>query len=167
MENLAFYEAGCERRTGPGRLAAIARRALRRVLRPMLLSLSDLLRDLGTRLDRLEGQQAPQRAEVEGLRDRLDEQAVAVCDELDGQGRRLDDLDERLRALSTYRRDSRAIIWRLGVLEDRIEALEGRDGPRPAAALRGPHRRPAAIDGPAPSTAPDPSVAWSDGGETA
>lgn len=151
MEPLAFYEAGCERRTGPGRLAAIVRRGLRRVLRPMLLGLSDLLRDLGTRLDRLEGQQAPQRAEVEGLRAQFDERAAAHRGQLDDHGRRLADLDERLRALSKYETDIPALTWRLGVLEDRIEALragssaaEGHEGPGPQAApLRGPHRRPA------------------------
>jgi hypothetical protein len=59
VNDLAFYEVGCDDARGPRRLLVLARRALRRVLRPFFLRLVAILQALCARLDATEAAASP------------------------------------------------------------------------------------------------------------
>jgi hypothetical protein len=110
--DLAFYNAGCEDSRGARRFLVIARRALRRVLRPIFQHLTAILQDVCNRLD------AAERADA-GLRT-----------DLDALARRHDDLRDQMQATIAFGWDYVAMTRRLATLEDRVEALSAHaDGP--------------------------------------
>ena len=123
MESHLFYEAGCERRGGLRRLVVLPRRCLRRVLRPMLYRLAEVLLDLGARLDRLELRHAQEREEGLVARARLEQTTSHLLEKVGEIDRRLDRLDEQFQAIASSKWDQGAMIWRLGTLEDQVEAL--------------------------------------------
>ncbi len=103
--DLAFYNVGCEDPRGPRRVVVLARRALRRVLRPIFQRQVALFQALCDRLDAAERDDASLRAELATL------------------ARRQDDLNEQTQATIAFGWDYVAMVRRLAALEDRVEAL--------------------------------------------
>jgi hypothetical protein len=103
--DLAFYNAGCENSRGARRFLVLARRALRRVLRPIFQHLAAILQNVCDRLD------AAERADA-GLRT-----------DLDALARRHEDLRDQLQATIAFGWDYVALVRRVAVLEDRVETL--------------------------------------------
>ncbi|WP_152052017.1 hypothetical protein [Tautonia marina] len=56
MRDFAFYNAGIDDAKGPKRVLGLARRLVRRLLRPMFFHQEALYRDLQTQIDHLTGQ---------------------------------------------------------------------------------------------------------------
>jgi chromosome segregation ATPase len=112
MRDLDFVNAGCEPTRGPRAGLVLARRALRRLLRPMLARLSSLIDGL---LDRLDA--------VEGLARHVDGRLDGVRHGLDGTDSRLDGVDRRL-ADDQRRLDHTDA--RLDAAEVRLDAAEWR-----------------------------------------
>ncbi|QDV32541.1 hypothetical protein [Tautonia plasticadhaerens] len=56
MHDFAFYNAGIDDATGPRRVLGLARRVLRRILRPMFFHQEAIYRDLQGQIDRLSAQ---------------------------------------------------------------------------------------------------------------
>lgn len=105
MIDYQFYHAGFDEPKGPKRAVIPFRRLLRRLLRPMLVRLADLLQSLGDRAD-----EAARRL-------------VAV-------ETRMDRAEDRLQAAVAFGWDHVAVVRRLAALEDEVaalrEAAEGR-----------------------------------------
>lgn len=113
MDELAFYDVGCDAPRGPRRAVILARRGVRRVLRPIFVRLAEILRGLAARLDAAEAADAALRGEVEAL------------------GRKADDLADRVQTALAFGWDYAALARRLATLEDRVEALSSAsDGAR-------------------------------------
>ena len=105
MHDLAFYNVGCDDPRGLRRVVVLARRCVRRLLRPIFLRQVELFQHI------LETQAA--------LADRCDqhEQAVQVLMQ------RIDHMDVQLQATLAFGWDYVALVRRLAILEDRVEAL--------------------------------------------
>lgn len=108
MRDLAFYNAGCHEPRGARRAVVPVRRALRRVLRPIFQRQVEIFQNLCDRLD------AAERAD-HALRERLDV--------LSG---RQDAFAEQVQTTIAFGWDYVAMVRRLAVLEDRVEALAAR-----------------------------------------
>ena len=65
VRDFAFYNAGVDDATGPRRAVAMARRLLRRLLRPIFFRQEAIYRDLQGQIDALEGQLRALDARVE------------------------------------------------------------------------------------------------------
>lgn len=105
MNDLAFFEVGCDESRGPRRLLVLARRVLRRILRPFFLRLVEILQSLRDRLDANEAADRSLRADLDDL------------------VRRQEELADRLQATIAFGWDYVALVRRVAVLEDRVEAL--------------------------------------------
>lgn len=109
MSDLAFYNVGCHEARGVRRLVVLARRALRRILRPIFLRQVELFQSLCHRLDAAERRDAEHR---EGL---------------DHLTRRQDHLADQMQQTIAFGWDYVALVRRVAVLEDRLEALSARE----------------------------------------
>ena len=105
MDHLAFYNAGCEPATGRARLKVWLRRRFRRVLLPTSQRLVEILVSLCHRLDVTE-------VEVRDLQVRLDDLR-----------RRHEDQAAKLPATIAFGWDYVAMVRRLAVLEEHVDAL--------------------------------------------
>ena len=110
MSDLAFYEVGCDESSGTRRLLVLARRVLRRILRPFFLRLVEILQALCDRLDATEAADQVLRAELNDLTARQE------------------DLADRLQATIAFGWDYVALVRRVAVLEDRVETLMSANG---------------------------------------
>jgi hypothetical protein len=108
VPDLAFYNAGCNDTRGPRRALVLARRLLRRVLRPIFMQQVVLYQYLIDRLDRCE---TGFRGNIETL------------------SKRQDELTERVETIQAFGWDYVAMVRRLAVLEDQLAALTGQAGP--------------------------------------
>lgn len=113
--DLAFYNAGCEQPRGARRVVVLVRRVLRRILRPIFSRQVEILQHLCDRLDR------------------QDEERQVLRKDLDEVTRRDDQLALQTQAAMSFGWDYVAMVRRLAVLEDRVEALvahaEAEQGP--------------------------------------
>jgi hypothetical protein len=107
VPDLAFYNAGCDGPRGARWLLVLARRLLRRLLRPIFLRQVELLQSLIDRLDR--GEMSVR----------------TVQDDVDRIAQRMDDVDERLETVLAFGWDYVAMVRRLAVLEDQVAVLTG------------------------------------------
>lgn len=105
MTDLAFYEAGCDDPRGLRRILVLARRALRRILRPIFQRQVVLLQAILDRLDAADRTDAATRADLDAL------------------ARRHDDLNEQIQATIAFGWDYVALVRRVACLEDRVESL--------------------------------------------
>jgi hypothetical protein len=111
MSDLAFFNAGCARKTGIRKLIVPPRRALRRLLRPIFQSQVVLFQWICDRLDEGERNDHKLEREFKDLTQRQDR------------------LGEQIQATQALGWDHVALVRRLAVLEDRVEALaSGRSG---------------------------------------
>jgi hypothetical protein len=115
VPDLAFDSAGIQEPRGARRVVVPARRALRRLLRPVFQRQAELFQHLSDRLDATE-------AADRGLRADLD--ALAARQQQAG---------EQLQATVAFGWDYVALVRRLAVLEDRVEALARDAGERAGA----------------------------------
>ena len=100
MSEDKFYHAGCERGRGlKGPLVAV-RRVLRRILRPMLVRLSEQIESAASRLDEAERR-------------------------LDGLDKRHDHTSDQMQATIAFGWDYVAMVRRLASLEDQVLRLQG------------------------------------------
>ncbi|CAN5914119.1 hypothetical protein BH23PLA1_BH23PLA1_07710 [soil metagenome] len=104
MRDFAFYNAGGSGSNGPRRVLALARRILRRVLRPIFFRQEEIFRELQGQID-----------ELARRREELAEQ--------------VHDLARQLDATTAFGWDYVAMARRLAALEDRIEAASPVGGP--------------------------------------
>ena len=102
MPDLAFYNAGTEPARGLKRAVVPARRALRRVLRPIFARQVEILQSICDRIEAAEAADRGHRAEVDAHLARVDEQ---------------------LQMTLAFGWDYAALVRRLATLEDRVEAL--------------------------------------------
>jgi hypothetical protein len=103
-DDLAFYNAGCHEPKGARRVVVPARRALRRLLRPIFQRQAELLQAICHRLDAAEAADAALRGNVDAL------------------ARRQDQLADQMRETIAFGWDYVALTRRLAALEDRIAA---------------------------------------------
>jgi hypothetical protein len=108
VPDLAFYNAGCTDAHGIRRVVVLARRLLRRVLRPIF---------------------AHQVVLYQYLIDRLDRGETTVQGELETLRKRQDELAERVETIQAFGWDYVAMVRRLAVLEDQLAAVTGQAGP--------------------------------------
>lgn len=109
MSDLAFYNVGCQGAKGPRRLVVLARRAVRRILRPIFLRQVELFQSLCDRLDVAERLDAEHRHELDHLT------------------RRQDHLADQMQHTIAFGWDYVALVRRVAVLEERLEALNARE----------------------------------------
>ncbi len=115
MDHLAYYNAGCEPTSGGSRLKVWVRRQFRRVLLPMSRRMVEILVSLCNRLDVAEH-------EIRDLRGQLDELR-----------RRHEDQATKLPATIAFGWDYVAMVRRLAVLEEHVDALlTAKPEPQPA-----------------------------------
>ena len=107
MPDLAFYNAGCSESRGVRRIVVLARRLLRRLLRPIFLHQVALYQYLIERLDGSETSVKGVQADMETLT------------------RRQNELNERLETVQAFGWDYVAMVRRLAVLEDQLATLTG------------------------------------------
>ena len=88
MRDFAFYNAGVDDATGPRRALAMARRLLRRVLRPIFFRQEAIYRDLQEQIDILESQ-------IRALADRAEATDAFGWDHV-AMARRLAAIEDRL-----------------------------------------------------------------------
>jgi hypothetical protein len=108
VPDLAFYDAGCSDARGVRRVVVLARRLLRRVLRPIFAHQVVLYQYLIDRLDRCE---------------------TAFRGDIETLSKRQDELAERVETIQAFGWDYVAMVRRLAVLEDQLAALTGQAGP--------------------------------------
>lgn len=117
MEHLVFYHHGCQPSAGGSKLKNWVRRAARKAILPMCQRLVEILSSLVERLDRDEREIRELRAELNELRSRQDDHAA------------------KLPAALAFGWDYVAMVRRMAVLEDHVEALlaerDGRHAPAP------------------------------------
>ena len=89
MRDFAFYNAGVDDATGPRRALALARRLLRRILRPIFFRQETIYRDLQQQIDALECQ-------FRALADRSEATDAFGWDHV-AMARRLAAIEDRLR----------------------------------------------------------------------
>ena len=118
MRDLAFYNVGCHEPRGARRLVVPARRAVRRLLRPIFQRQVEIFQSLCDRLD------AAERADR------------AIRGDLDHLIRRQDDLAEQVQHAIAFGWDYVAMVRRLAALEDRVAALGAPSPAHPAPASR-------------------------------
>ena len=117
MDHLAFYNVGCEPATGGSRIKVWVRRQFRRVLLPTSRRMVEILVSLCNRLDVAEH-------EIRDLRGQLDELRL-----------RHEDQATKLPPTIAFGWDYVAMVRRLAVLEEHVDALlTARGGLDPAAA---------------------------------
>ena len=127
MDHLAFYNVGSEPAPGGSRLKLWVRRQVRKILLPASVRLVEILSSLCRRLDVAECEVRDLKAQVDDLRRRQEEQAG------------------RLPATIAFGWDYVAMVRRLAVLEEHVDALLAR-GPgeetptRPEPSVRYPGR---------------------------
>ncbi len=110
MSDLAFFNAGCTDKTGVRKLIVPPRRILRRLLRPIFQSQVVLFQWL---CDRLEiSEQNDQRIERD----------------IKNLHKRQERLGDQIQATQALGWDHVALVRRLAVLEERVEALSGDRG---------------------------------------
>ncbi len=117
MEQLAYYNVGCQPAPGASRLKVWVRRQFRRVLLPTSMRMVEILASLCHRLDVDEHDIRDLRGQLDDLRRRHDEQSAKIP------------------ATIAFGWDYVAMVRRLAVLEEHVDALLARDaaGSAPAA----------------------------------
>jgi hypothetical protein len=105
MEQLAFYNQGCEPTRGPAGLRVFLRRRLRGLLLPMFRRLVEILGSLCHRLEVAERDAEALRNLVDDLRRRQEEQAA------------------RFPSTLAFGWDYVAMVRRLAILEEHVDAL--------------------------------------------
>ncbi len=105
MDHLAYYNAGCEPTSGGSRLKVWVRRQFRRVLLPMSRRMVEILVSLCHRLDVAEHEIRDLRGQLDDLRLRHEDQA------------------SKLPATIAFGWDYVAMVRRLAVLEEHVDAL--------------------------------------------
>jgi hypothetical protein len=105
MDHLAFYNTGCEPKPGRARLKVLVRRLLRRILLPLFQRLTEILAGLCQRMDLFEHEAHNLRAQLDDLR------------------RRHEDQSARTTATIAFGWDYVAMVRRLAVLEEHVDAL--------------------------------------------
>jgi hypothetical protein len=105
MDHLAFYNAGCEPTPGPAGFKVRIRRQFRRVLLPPFRRLVEILASLCHRLDVAEHEVRDLRGQLDDLRRRHEDQAAKVP------------------ATIAFGWDYVAMVRRLAVLEEHVDAL--------------------------------------------
>jgi hypothetical protein len=109
MEHLAFYNHGCQPAPGASKMKLWVRRQARRAILPMCQRLVEILASVVQRLDQDEHEIRALRGELDDLRRRHDEQAAKVP------------------ATLAFGWDYVAMVRRLAVLEEHVDALLTRD----------------------------------------
>ncbi len=104
-QDLAFYDAGCDKPLGPRGLIVPFRRVLRRVQRPFFQRLVAILQSHEERLDTADRSAAGLRGDVDRLQ------------------RSHRDLAEQSQAALSFGWDYVAMTRRIAALEDRVESL--------------------------------------------
>jgi len=105
MDHLAYYNAGCEPAPGLSRTKLWVRRQFRRILLPTTKRAAEILASIVRRLDADEHEIRDLRGQVDDLRRRHDDQAA------------------RLPATMAFGWDYVAMVRRLAVLEEHVDAL--------------------------------------------
>ena len=105
MDHLAFYNVGCEPRPGRAGLKVMIRRQFRRILFPIFHRLVEILASLCHRLDVAEYESREFRAQLDDLRRRHEDQMAKVP------------------ATVAFGWDYVAMVRRLAVLEEHVDAL--------------------------------------------
>jgi hypothetical protein len=111
VQDLAFYNAGCDKPRGLRRAVVPVRRLLRRLLRPIFIRQVELFQHLITRLD----------ADETSLR--------GACEDIERLSKRQDELDDRVETVLAFGWDYVAMVRRLAILEDQVAALTGHNTP--------------------------------------
>ncbi len=105
MDHLAFYNVGCEPTPGGSKLKVWVRRQFRRILLPMSRRVVEILISVVQRLDVAEHEIRDLRGQLDDLRLRHDDQAA------------------KLPATIAFGWDYVAMVRRLAVLEEHVDAL--------------------------------------------
>lgn len=105
MEHLQYYNTGCEPAAGLGRVKVWVRRQARRVLLPASRRMVEILVSLCHRLDVAEHEIRDMKGQLDDLRRRHDDQAA------------------KLPATIAFGWDYVAMVRRLAVLEEHVDAL--------------------------------------------
>lgn len=128
MQDFAFYNVGCDDKRGVKGVLVLARRLLRRVLRPVFLRQAELFRQLAEALDDHEHRVYAQRVEIEAVKQRQHQLAVRQDDQAryhDILAGRQDELADQLQTTMAFGWDYVAFVRRLATLEDQVAALTG------------------------------------------
>lgn len=128
MQDFAFYNTGCDDTRGAKSVLVLARRLLRRILRPFFLRQAELFQRLADQLGEHEHRIFAQKVDVEAVKtrqaehkDRMD-QMMKYHDILAG---RQDELADQIQTTMAFGWDYVAFVRRLGTLEDQIAMLTG------------------------------------------
>ncbi len=105
MDHLAFYNVGCEPESGRSGLKSWVRRQCRKILLPPFRRLVEILASLCHRLDVAEHEIRDLRGQIDDVRRRHDDQAA------------------KLPATIAFGWDYVAMVRRLAVLEEHVDAL--------------------------------------------
>lgn len=143
MQDLIFYNAGCEKARGLRGVVVLFRRLLRRLLRPIFLRQVEIFQEMAGEIGALTRHYAALRSHVETLARRQDDLIDGLTQRFQGVAEGASREDEALRAeqraeLQRYRReleryvsDCNAIVRRLSILDARVDELLSRAAEQP------------------------------------
>lgn len=121
MNDLAFYNEGGQSRGGVRQGVVLARRLLRRVLRPIFMRQVEIFQHLVDRLDRLAPRVDAHEHAVWALRSDAD----SLKQRQDEVSRRQEEVSEQLQTALAFGWDYVALVRRLATLEDQVASLTG------------------------------------------
>jgi hypothetical protein len=113
VRDLAFYNVGCQEPRGARRLVVPARRAMRRLLRPIFQRQVEIFQSLCDRIDAAEVAEGHLRSDLDDL------------------ARRQDELADQVQHAIAFGWDYVAMVRRLALLEDRVSSLAAAGSPAP------------------------------------
>lgn len=132
MQDFAFYNAGSHSMKGPRGLVVMARRLMRRVLRPIFLRqveifqyFADLLDNHEHRVFALQTDADAMKHHHHALAEELGRQNHALALRQDQLSGRQDELAEQIQTTMAFGWDYVAMVRRLATLEDQLAVLTG------------------------------------------
>lgn len=132
MQDFAFYNAGSHSLKGPRGLLVMARRMMRRVLRPIFLRQVEIFQHFADLLDNHEGRVSDLRTDADAMKRQhrdlaheLGRQNEALALRQDQQSARQDELADQIQTTMAFGWDYVAMVRRLATLEDQLALLTG------------------------------------------
>ncbi|WP_406696768.1 hypothetical protein V5E97_37850 [Singulisphaera sp. Ch08] len=132
MQDFAFYNAGSHAMKGPRAVLVVARRVMRRVLRPIFLRQVEIFQYLADRLDNHENRVFALRIDADAMKRQhgelaaeLGRQNEALAYRQDLLSGRQDELADQIQTTMAFGWDYVAMVRRLATLEDQLASLTG------------------------------------------
>lgn len=136
MQDFAFYNAGSHSLKGPRGLLVMARRLMRRILRPIFLRQVEIFQNFADRLDDHENRVSALRIDADAMKRQhrdlaqefereLGQKHAALMERQDQLSGRQEELADQIQTTMAFGWDYVAMVRRLATLEDQLALLTG------------------------------------------